>query len=344
MAKKKNSILKKIITGILIILVLIVSILGFIIIRLNQHINSDNSVIVNIEKNQSVDSILKTLNSKKVLTPSFIMNPAMKIYIKLTKRKVYAGSYKFAPESTNWEVLSAIIRGEANNEVKVTFPEGITLRDFAKILNKSININENEFIKLANSDSILKAKNIPVKNIEGYLYPATYTFAGNENPEQVLSILLDEQDKMWDSDNFKERLLLTGKTKHEILTLASIIEAETPVTEERRRIAGVYINRLKIGMKLEADPTVQYATGNKGRISYADLEVKDKYNTYRNYGLPPGPINNPSKASVDAALSPEAHNYLFFVAIGDGSGRHNFSTNFTQHKRYVSEYRANRRR
>ncbi len=343
MTRRRKKSKKPIIIALIALLIVFVSIPGFVYMRLHQRLDKDSSVLINIERNQSVDKIIDELNENGILTPAFIMKPALKIYIKLSHRKVYAGSYKFAPESKHIDVFNAIIRGEQNNMVKVTFPEGMTVRQFAKIISKNLNIGEEKFIEIANADSIIKAKNIPINNIEGYLYPATYTFAANQSAEDVLFTLLDEQDKLWNNANFKSRLEQTGKSKHEILTLASIIEAETPVIEERRRIAGVYVNRLNQNMRLEADPTVQYATGEKRRITYADLDVNHKYNTYRNYGLPPGPINNPSKESIDAAMNPESHNFLFFVAVGDGSGRHNFSTNFTQHKRYVGEYRRNRR-
>jgi len=130
---------------------------------------------------------------------------------------------------------------------------------------------------------------------------------------------------------------------HQILTLASIIEAETPVISERKRVSGVFHNRLKKKMPLAADPTIQYALGtHKKRLLYSDLEVDSPYNTYKNAGLPPGPINSPSYSSIEAALTPEVHNYLFFVAKGDGSNTHNFAKNYDEHQNNRKIFNKNR--
>ncbi len=338
--KKNSSKMKKIFIA---LLVLFVSVPTFVYVRLNQHLNSDSSIVISIENNQSVSSILTALNKENILTPSLIMTPAIKLYLKVTNKKMFAGSYKFNPEDTHLDVFKAISIGKQNNLVKVTFPEGITVNTFAKILNNEMNLNENEFIQEANSIDNIKKYQVPINNIEGYLFPETYSFAANQTSKEILNTLLSEQEKLWTAD-FQTKLSISGMTKHQILTLASIVEAETPVIDERRRIAGVYVNRLNKNMRLEADPTVQYATGQQKRITYADLEINHKYNTYQNYGLPPGPINNPSKTSIEAALTPETHNYLFFVAVGDGSGRHNFSTSFSQHQKYVAQYRRNRKK
>jgi len=127
-------------------------------------------------------------------------------------------------------------------------------------------------------------------------------------------------------------------TLHQIVTLASIVEGETNKTSEMPAIAGVYYNRLKIGMKLQADPTVQYLQPNGWkRLNHHDLKLDNPYNTYKYYGLPPGPINNPGKDALRAAFRPEQNKYLFFVA--DGSGGHNFAQNYLQHLKYVRDYR-----
>lgn len=130
-------------------------------------------------------------------------------------------------------------------------------------------------------------------------------------------------------------------SRHQVVTLASIVEAETPVLEERPRVAGVYINRLEKGMLLQADPTVQYALNKFSRLTYSDLNYDSPYNTYRYAGLPPSPINSPSKSSIDAVLNYEKHNFIYFVAKGDGSGLHNFARTYEEHLKNVSLYRKN---
>ena len=151
-------------------------------------------------------------------------------------------------------------------------------------------------------------------NLEGYLLPETYQFERNVNVKQIINKLLNEGEKIWNSDN-KDKVLSMGYSQYEILTLASIIEAETPNKIEYKKISGVYHNRLKIGMLLQADPTVQYALGSKKKLRRIDLDFNNPYNTYVYAGLPPGPINNPGKGAILAALNPEKHNFLYFVAI-----------------------------
>lgn len=313
---------------------------GLVYYRLNQNIIMNAPILLTVNKNQSVESVLDTLAQQDVLTPEFIMKPLFKAYLKISGKKMFAGSYKFEPIHTHLDVINALVNGMQNNMVKVTYPEGITVRDFARISAEKIGLDELEFLHFANSDSLRRARGIKSNNLDGYLFPATYIFFWKQTPEDVLNTLLDEQEKIWKTQ-FAEKAKIQGKSKQEVLTLASIVEAETPCIEERPRVAGVYQNRVRIGMRLEADPTVQYALGQKKRLTYDDLKTDNPYNTYRYAGLPPGPINNPSKSSISAALTPEKHNYIFFVAVGDGSGRHNFAVNFSAHKQYVSKYRQN---
>jgi UPF0755 protein len=316
---------------------------GYVYISMTSYLKLKAPVYITITKNQTVDKILDTLTKNKILTPSWLMKPYFKLYLKIRGKKIYAGSYKFESINTNGDVIRALAHGIQNNMVKVTYPEGITVRDFAKISADRLGISEKEFLRIAYSDSLIKARGIPNNNIDGYLRPATYIFFWEQPPADIIKRLLDEQEEIWDNQ-FADKAKLLGKSKHTVLTLAAIVEAETPVIEERRTVAGVYSNRLRKGMKLEADPTVQYAIGAKRKLSYDDLTADNKYNTYKFAGLPPGPINNPSKSAIDAALDPESNNYMFFVAVGDGSGRHNFSANFSQHKGFVKEYRNNRKK
>jgi UPF0755 protein len=224
----------------------------------------------------------------------------------------------------------------------VTFPEGITVNRFSAILKKNLGVDSLEFITLANSDSLLNAWNIGAPSFEGFLKPDTYEFYWQQPAIDILRFLVQQQNKLW-QEKFASRALQQGKSRLEILTLASIVEAETPRPEERARIAGVYHNRLEKGMKLEADPTVQYSIGETRRLRYKDLEYKDIYNTYVHTGLPPGPINSPSASSIEAALNPEENSYYFFCAKGDGSNTHSFATSASEHAVNVLQYRRNRK-
>ena len=206
---------------------------------------------------------------------------------------------------------------------------------------QQLGIDSAEFIELAHKDSLLKHHQIKGNSLEGYLMPDTYNFYWKQNPHEIISKLLDVQLSFWNETCF-EKAQKQSLSKHQILTLASIIEAEAIVDEERPIISGVYHNRLKKGMNLAADPTVQYALGKSKRLLYSDLKIDNPYNTYRFSGLPPGPINCPSRKSIQAAIQPSKHNYYFFVALGDGSGKHVFSETAIQHMKAVQSYRKQR--
>src|SRR5690606_4796977 len=171
--------------------------------------------------------------------------------------------------------------------------------------------------------------------LEGYLFPDTYVFTRTTTEKHLIAGMLDGFQRALEralGDEGLQRAEDLGLTVHEVVTMASIIEREAQVAAERPLIAAVYHNRLRIGMKLDADPTVLYALGRTdGRLLYEDLEVDSPYNTYRNPGLPPGPIASPGEAAIRAALHPADVDYLFFVAKGDGSGEHLFARTYEEH-------------
>jgi len=154
---------------------------------------------------------------------------------------------------------------------------------------------------------------------------------------------LKHHQDIWTTEN-EEKLKNSGLSKLELLTIASIVQAETPLESELETVAGLYLNRVKIGMMLQADPTVQFALGDKKRLLYKDLEYDSPYNTYKYAGIPPGPINNPGKAAILATLNPEKHNYLYMVAFGDGSGSHYFAKTVREHNNNVIKYKKARGR
>jgi UPF0755 protein len=186
-------------------------------------------------------------------------------------------------------------------------------------------------VGLANRDAFLRKHQINGSSAEGYLFPDTYLLSEHTDPESVLNILVNESRKFWTKAR-EYRATALGLTKHEIVTLASIIEGEAIYDDERPVISAVYHNRLESGMKLQADPTIQYIIDDgPRRLLTRDLQIRSPYNTYLHEGLPPGPINSPGKKSLLAALYPEENEYLFFVAKGDGY--HTFSKTEKEHNR-----------
>ncbi|MFC2131277.1 endolytic transglycosylase MltG [Bacteroidota bacterium] len=311
--------------------------------ELNENIPATDTIIITFPNNTNLDKCVGILNQSGIFEPGWLYELIVKGYSKLYTQHVFAGSYKFKPGMTNKDILNSIFSGENLFIVRITYPEGITLNKFAEITATKFRIKKDRFLRLVNSPEALRKRGIKARTAEGYLMPSTYEFFFNPGLEKIIDKLFNTQDKLW-KEKYAQRAKRMGWSRHKILTLASIIEAETPVIDERARISGVYHNRLNKGMLLQADPTVQYAVGGKQRLLYSDLEINNPYNTYKYTGLPPGPINSPSLSSIEAALNPEKHDFLFFVAKGDGTNRHNFARNHNEHLTFVAQYRRNLRR
>ena len=198
-----------------------------------------------------------------------------------------------------------------------------------------------DVLRIARDPTFLRTHGIPGPSVEGYLFPDTYQFVRGLKVEEILGRMIQRlRAKVPDAET---RAQARGLTLHQLLTLASIIEREAVAPDERRVIAGVFWNRLKRDMPLQADPTVQYAAG-KGRrtLTRADLELDDPFNTYRHPGLPPGPIASPGIAAIEAAIDPATVPYLYFVKLDER--RHHFSTTAAEHNAAVARYRMNRNR
>jgi len=247
-------------------------------------------------------------------------------------RHLRPGRYDFVLGERTRTILTAMITGRTDDDF-FTVPEGFTIEEMAQAAAKRLGMDSAAFVE-ATRDSALRARlRIPRndRSVEGYLFPETYRVVFGASPEQLVAQMVQEFQTQWDTA-WDARAREIGLTRHQVLTLASIVEAEARRHSERQVIAGVYYNRLKRRhpMKLEADPTVIYAMGRHvTRVLIRDLRIKSPYNTYLHTGLPPGPINSPGRPSILAALWPARHHYLFFVARPDGS--HMFSETGAQH-------------
>lgn len=246
-----------------------------------------------------------------------------------------AGAYEAHQGETLWQMLERMANGDMT-QVRLTIPEGWTFKQIRTALDAS-DLVKHDTTGLTEAD-IIKQLGLEIDSLEGYIYPDTYVFVPGSSDLEILrrSIKIGQQvlDNAWlerDSD-------LPLKTPYEALVLASIIEKETGHSNDRARIAGVFINRLRIDMPLQTDPTVIYGMGDnyQGRIRKKDLERDTKWNTYTRKGLPPTPIASPGKAAILAALHPEQHKFLYFVSRGDGTSE--FSKNLNAHNRAVNKY------
>lgn len=250
-------------------------------------------------------------------------------------RKLQAGEYKFTAAATPTQVIARLVTGDSFMP-SVTFPEGLTVVEMAGLFEKAGLGPATDFVYASDNLAQLVSDLDPkAKNLEGYLFPSTYTVSRKVGADGLVRAMVKEFRKAIGTAGPPQ-----GVTVREWVTLASIVEKETGRADERPRVASVYLNRLKINMALQADPTVIYAMMLRhqwnGNIRKDDLALDSPYNTYRSPGLPPGPIANPGKASLDAIRVPEMTPYLYFVGRGDGS--HAYATTLAEHNRNVREY------
>ena len=258
------------------------------------------------------------------------------------EKNMQAGRFTIPGGLSTWQLLN-YMETAAVSRYKATLPEGILSYKMGAILEKSIGIDSAKFVSLVH-DSAFVDKFLPdAASLEGYLMPETYQFEWKTPEEQIIRHLASNTLSIFEPDSVQQRMLQMGMTSLEIITLASIIEGEVVVDSERVVVSSLYHNRLRLGWPLQADPTVQYAIpGPPRRLLHRDLEIDSPYNTYKYAGLPPGPINNPGKNSIYAALYPAETPYLYMVAIGDG--RHKFSKTLREHNRWHTKFNEVRRR
>ena len=247
------------------------------------------------------------------------------------------GRYTIEPGMSNF-MLMYYLHAHRQDEVRVTLPEGLDIGRVAHILSRNLDFDSTAFMTAASSPSLLVRRGIMAKNAEGYLLPGTYDFAWASSPEEAVGFLIGRFRHFY-TDSLKSVTATRGLNETGLLTLASIVESETPLNREKNIVARVYLNRLKKKMRLQADPTVQYALGGAARrLYYKDLAADSPYNTYRHTGLPPGPICNPGTASILAVLKPAENNFLYFVATGKGG--HYFSESLAEHNANIKKYKS----
>jgi len=270
---------------------------------------------------------------------------AFRAAVKLTgaSRHLQAGRYHFEGRISNYAVIRRIRRG-VTADVTVTLPEGSTARRVSGILAREFGVDSASCLETIQNPEFCGACGIDAPSLEGYLYPDTYRFPAGTTVESMLRTMAERFNEVF-SDSLRMRSGQLGFSVHQTVILASIIEGEAVLDSERPVISAVYHNRLRKGMALQACPTVQYLLpGGPRRLLNRDLAIASPYNTYLHPGLPPGPVNNPGRKSLVAALYPAPTGYLYMVANGDGS--HTFSATLDEHnsaKRRFNEVRRNQK-
>jgi UPF0755 protein len=293
---------------------------------------------VSVITGSTLGEISKQLYEKKIISNEQMFRWAVQVMGK--EKEIPIGTFQLVDTQSNYDIIKQLVYGSPEL-IKVRLLEGWSVKQIAAYLNEVMGFEPDEILDISKDYRFLKKHNIKASTIEGYLFPDTYLFFNGDTPTSVLDNVVSEYKKFW-RDAFRDRARELNMTEHEVVTLASIIEGEAIYDKERPTISGVYHNRLNRGMRLQADPTIQYIIEDgPRRLLNRDLRIDSPYNTYKNKGLPPGPINSPGAQSLKAALYPEENEYLFFVARGDGY--HTFTTNEKDHNNAKKQLQKLRR-
>ena len=298
---------------------------------------SPGLVTVEIPKGAGLNSVAARLEDRGVIKDRRFF--AVYAIFKQGENRIKAGEYRFETGVSFSGVLEKILKGEVVLR-RVTVPEGLTVLQTAQLLEQNGVFEQEEFITISSDrDFVYELLGERLESLEGYLYPDTYTYPKSVLPKEFISSMVARYKSVMAAMDLSN----SGLDEHELITLASIIEKETGAAQERPTISAVLHNRLKRGMRLEADPTVIYGMGEKytGNITKVDLETPTPYNTYIISGLPPGPIASPGLGSITAALMPSGSDFLYFVAKGDGT--HEFSKTYKEHIKNVRKYQRRAR-
>lgn len=285
---------------------------------------------VEVVQGDTLSSVADKLESQGVIGSSFFFT--LQARMSGESADIKPGQYTFAEGEGREEILAKLTAGEAIPTFTVTIPEGLTLEQTAEVVGETGKVTEEEFLQAANKTDYGYAflEDPAIKNTEGFLFPKSYEFEEGTDARGVVNRLLEQyliETENVDYASASEELNLS---EYELLTVASLIEREAANEEEKPRIASVIHNRIRAGMPLQIDATIQYARGEqKENLSLEDLEIDSPYNTYQNPGLPPGPIASPSLSSIRAALNPEDSNYIYYVLTPDGD-EHFFTDDYNE--------------
>jgi UPF0755 protein len=300
--------------------------------------NNTQEVLVNVRPGQSLKTTAALLYQKNIIKNSLKL--VIIARLKGDDKRLQAGEYLLSAAMTPRQILAIMVKGEVKLH-KLTVPEGYNAYQIAELVSQAGFGSQDEFNKTASDAALAHKLGVEAEALEGYLFPDTYFFSKDVTMEKIVSTMVQ---RFWSIfiPEWQDRAQSLGFTVHQIVTLASIIEKETGAPFERPLISSVFHNRLRKKMRLESDPTVIYGTKDfDGNLTRKHLKTTTPYNTYQIRGLPAGPIANPGRASLEAALFPEKTAYIYFVSKKDST--HHFSTNLKEHNRAVRKYQLGRK-
>jgi UPF0755 protein len=295
-------------------------------------------VFVDIPQGAGTAEIRRRLIDAGVIRDEYVFRAAL--WWSGEERTLKAGEFRFDQPMSAVAVLQKIGRGDVYTR-RITFPEGLTIAEMARIYEMQGFGSAQDFVAAARDGSPVRPLDPQAPDLEGYLFPETYALPRGVPASRLVAMMVDRFLATY-TETLRQSAETQGLTTRQVVTLASLVEKETGKPEERPLVAAVYRNRMKIGMGMQADPTVVYALQKAGRydgnIRREDLQFDSPYNTYKYAGLPPGPIAAPGKASLEAALAPAAVPYIYFVSRNDGS--HVFAETLAEHNANVREYQV----
>jgi UPF0755 protein len=296
---------------------------------------AESPLKIEIKKGENFNKVVETLYQMKVIPSKFNFKVAGFIYGASTR--IQPARYKIPNGLSYMGLLDLLMSGNGDQLRTIKLYDGISIRAISGKLKSEKILDDDSIIQLANSKSIANSYDINAPSLLGYLLPDKYDFYENSSANEIIGIMTSSFKNFF-NDTLKQRAKESGFSVQQVIILASIVQGETRNPGEMPRIAEVYLNRLKLGMKLQACPTVQFLLpeGWKLRLLDKDLRINSPYNTYIYSGLPPGAIDNPGKSAILAVLYPEKNDYLYFVA--DGTGTHHFSKSYTEQRTYATKY------
>lgn len=336
---------KKIMVAIIIPIFILIFIATFVINQIGPY-NKKNKddIVVDIPTGSTSSQIADILKENNLIKNKTLF----KLYVRLSNKtsKLKSGKYLFNQTYSNEEIIQDLSTGKVYNDgIKITVPEGSTSFEIIDIFMKNKLGDKAVYEKLINSPKEFSDKfkfldDEKIISLEGFLYPSTYYFDENQTEKEVLSHMLETFESKY-TEKLQKRQKELKKSLYEVINLASIVEKEAVLDEDRPIIAGVFYNRIKIDMPLQSDATIQYIfKERKKSIVYEDLKIDSPYNTYKSKGLPPTPIANPGIKSIEAVLYPTDSEYLYFVATIEGGNT--YSKTYEEHVKNVEKYRKDR--
>ena len=336
---------KKIVATIIISIIILILIATFVVIQIGPYNkNNNDDIVIDIPTGSTLNQVTNILKENNLIKNKTLF----KLYVRISNNtsRLKSGKYLFDQTYSNKEIIQDLCEGKIYNDgIKITVPEGSTSFEIIDILVKNKLGDKNVYEELINNPKEFKDKfeflnDEKIVSLEGFLYPSTYYFEEEQSEKEVLNHMIETFESKY-SDKLEERQKELNKSLYEVINLASIVEKEAVLDEDRPIIASVFYNRIKIGMPLQSDATIQYIfKERKKSITYEDLKIDSPYNTYRVNGLPPTPIANPGIKSIEAVLYPANTEYLYFVATIDGGNT--YSKTYEEHVKNVEQYRKDR--